>query len=188
MRSFDPRRVGRRECDSWVAYYRREWLALLRAAIGLVRDTFGLPWPATLHGAWLVLRANQAWAPYPDNDPERARRLMERFYGLVARGHGEPFDVARAAELEIAWWRIHRERQHGSGDEPQRADSLARLYSHVYAVPASAVVTAAVERADAMRLSDAWVAAGCDPESDLVAQERAALVRSYAALLAAVHR
>jgi hypothetical protein len=36
--------------------------------------------------------------------------------------------------------------------------------------------------------SDRWVREGCDPASPLVAQERAALVRSYAGLLAAVHR
>jgi hypothetical protein len=39
-----------------------------------------------------------------------------------------------------------------------------------------------------MRHSDRWVAAGCDRESPLIPQERAALIRSYAALLAAVHR
>src|SRR5437588_4113188 len=49
-RSFDPRRVGALECDAWVAYYRREWLKLLRASIALTRHTFGLPWPRTLYG------------------------------------------------------------------------------------------------------------------------------------------
>jgi hypothetical protein len=28
-----------------------------------------MSWPRTLRGAWLVLRANQKWAPVPDNDP-----------------------------------------------------------------------------------------------------------------------
>ncbi|HEX6620746.1 MAG TPA: hypothetical protein VF024_13855, partial [Solirubrobacteraceae bacterium] len=92
MRSFDPRRVGRLECAAWVTYYRREWLKFLRAAVRLTRHAFALPWPATLRGAWLVLRANQLWAPYPDNDPDGARRCMERFYRLVAARHGEAFD------------------------------------------------------------------------------------------------
>ncbi len=190
MRSFDPRRVGRLECDSWVAYYRHEWPALLRAAVGLVRETFRLPWPVTLRGAWLVLRANQAWSPYPDNDPERARRLMLRFYRLVADCHGEPFDTERAALLELDWWRLHRELQHGGGYERPAplVDALIALYSHVYGVAPEAVATAAAERVEAMRLSDDWVAAGCSRESPLIAAERAALVRSYAALLAAVHR
>jgi hypothetical protein len=38
-----------------------------------------------------------------------------------------------------------------------------------------------------MDLSDQWVAEGCQPDSPLLAREHAALVRSYAALLAAVH-
>ena len=46
---------------------------------------------------------------------------------------------------------------------------------------------AAEQRALAMRLSDRWVHEGRDLDSPLVADERAALVRSYAALLAAVH-
>jgi hypothetical protein len=33
-----------------------------------------------------------------------------------------------------------------------------------------------------------WVEAGCDPDDALLAEERALLIRSYAALLAAVYR
>ena len=73
MRSFNPARLGGFEADAWVAYYQRRWARFLRASLGLVREGFGLPWPATLTGAWLVMRANQAWAPYPANDPDRAR-------------------------------------------------------------------------------------------------------------------
>jgi hypothetical protein len=47
---------------------------------------------------------------------------------------------------------------------------------------------AAAERAAACRISDGWVADGCDPDSPALPAERAALVRSYTALLAAVHR
>jgi hypothetical protein len=34
--------------------------------------------------------------------------------------------------------------------------------------------------------SDRWVAEGCDPQSPLITEERAALVRSYEALRGAV--
>jgi hypothetical protein len=189
MRSFDPRLIGRLECDAWVAYYRREWMVFLRAAVRLTRHTFGLNWPGTLYGAWLVLRANQLWAPYPDNDPDGARRCMRSFYALVRRRHGEPADVDEAARLEVEWWRVHRHRQReapGTGEDELVA-ALAALYALVYRVPVEAVRTAARERAAAMDLSDAWVDAGCDRGDPRVEQERAALVRSYAALLAAVH-
>jgi hypothetical protein len=188
-RNFDPRRVGSLECDAWVAYYRREWLTFLRAAIGLTRHTFGLPWRQTLWGAWLVLRANQLWAPFPDNDPEGARRAMERFYRLLTRRYGESYDPRRAAELEVEWWRVHRLHQHDPAVERGALDgALADLYAYVYGVPADAVRVAARERAAAMDDSDRWVREGRDPASSLIEQERAALVRSYAGLLAAVHR
>jgi len=46
---------------------------------------------------------------------------------------------------------------------------------------------AAVHRVEAMDLSDQWVREGCPPDSPLLPLEHAALVRAYAALLAAVH-
>ena len=189
-RSFDPRRVGSLETDAWVTYYRREWLRFLRAAVSLTRHTFGLPWHETLYGAWLVLRANQLWAPFPDNDPDGARRTMQRFYALVKRRHGEAFDPATAARLEVEWWRVHREHQHSEqddGDGPL-VDALAALYAYVYGTKEAEVRVAAQQRALAMRYSDRWVQEGRDLASPLIDEERAALVRSYAGLLAGVHR
>jgi hypothetical protein len=189
-RAFDPRQVGGLEAAAWVAYYRREWPAFLRSAVALTRQTFGLPWPSTLRGAWLVLRANQLWAPYPNNDREGARRAMERFYRLVAEHHGESLDPRRASELEVEWWRVHREHQREAtdGDEGPLVAALSALYSYVYGVPEADVTVAAEQRALAMRRSDQWVRDGCDLASPLIEEERAALVRSYAGLLAAVHR
>jgi hypothetical protein len=187
-RSFDPRRVGELECDAWVAYYRREWPRFLRSAVALTRHTFGLPWPSTLYGAWLVLRANQLWAPYPSNDPVACRRLMQRFYGLVAKRYHETYDPAQAAELEVEWWRVHREHQREEGDEQPLVDALAALYAYTYGVPPADVRVAAEQRALAMRYSDEWVEKGCDLTSPLIGEERAALVRSYAGLLAGIHR
>lgn len=190
-RSFDPRRVGSLECDAWVAYYRREWVTFLRSAVAVTHHTFGLPWRSTIRGAWLVMRANQLWAPFPDNDPDGARRAMARFYELVVRTHGESFDPVKASELEVEWWREHREHQRGgAGGEDERGliDALAALYAYVYGVPGLEVRVAAEQRALAMRYSDQWVNDGCDLTSPLIDQERTALVRSYAALLAAVHQ
>jgi hypothetical protein len=189
-RAFDPRRVGSLECAAWVAYYRREWLVFMRSAIALTRHTFGLPWPSTIRGAWLVLRANQLWAPFPANDPDGARRAMERFYRLIARRYRESFDPAKAAALEVEWWRVHREHQHADSERDERPliDALSALYSYLYGVPETGVRVAAEQRALAMRHSDKWVQDGCDLASPLIDEERTALVRSYAGLLAAVHR
>jgi hypothetical protein len=185
MRSFDPRAVGRLECRAWETYYRRKWAAFLVASVGLVRAAFRMSWPRTLAGAWLVLRANQVWAPYPNNDPDKARALMRRFYGLLE----EPgLDPARAAELEVEWWRVHREHQREEGSGEALVVALRDLYAYSYSVEPEDVRLAAALRAQAMDVSDAWVEAGCDTEDPRLAEERALLVRSYAALLAAVHR
>jgi hypothetical protein len=167
MRDFDPVRLGRYETDAWVAYYRRQWAKFLRAAVGMVRVGFGMPWPRTLRGAWLVLRANQAWAPVPANDPDRARALMREFYVDVARSSGETFDIDEAARLEVDWWRAHRYLQRESAEKgaAELVEALAKLYAHVYGVA---------------------VAQGCDPLSPMIAAEREELIKGYTLLRDAV--
>jgi hypothetical protein len=200
LRSFDPERVADLEYQVWVGYYRRQWHRVLIASVGLVRVGFGMNWYRTLYGAWLVLRANQLWAPYPDNDPKRAQACMRRFYALVTLAYGDPANPAKAAELEVDWWRVHRDGQHRhqhqhgahaiddeAPAEEELVESLTRLYSYLYSEPEAALRPAAVHRARAMDLSDQWVRQGCRPDSGLLPLEHAALVRCYAALLAAVH-
>ena len=187
MRNFDPRRVGAMECRAWVSYYRHDWPRVLLAAVGLVRAGFRMTWPRTVQGAWLVLRANQLWAPV-DNDPDGARRRMERFYRLVARGSGESLDTAEAARREIAWWRAHRAVQRARGPRAELVEALTDLYSYVYGDERDRVRPAAELRAAAMDISDRWVAEGSALDSELIDQERELLVRSYAALLSVVHR
>lgn len=188
LRSFDPARIADLEFRAWVGYYLRDWPQVLVASIGLVRAGFRMDWVRTLHGAWLVLRANQLWAPAA-NDPAGARRCMRRFYALLRLSFGEPADPRAAARLEVEWWRVHREHQRGAdGDAGPLIDALAALYSYLYRVDAATVRRAARERAEAMDIVDRWVEEGRDLASPLLVAQRAALVRSYAALLTAVHR
>ena len=95
--SFDAVAIGHAETDTWAAYYRREWVTFLRGAVRMVDEGFGMSRRATVVGAWLVLRANQAWAPFPDNDPDQARDLMRRFYALVMTDAVLTLDPRRAA-------------------------------------------------------------------------------------------
>ncbi|MGZ0147104.1 hypothetical protein ACXJJ3_08530 [Kribbella sp. WER1] len=187
--SFDPVVVGNRETDAWAAYYRHEWRAFLTAAVGMVAAGFGMPAHRTLAGAWCVLRANQAWAPYPDNQPDAARAFMRRFYEHVALSGTLSLEPVEAARLEVEWWRVHRAHQHSQDvTEEQLVAALVDLYSYVYNVERDAVRRAAQRRVDAMDLSDRWVRAGCDRDDPLLAAERRTLVASYAALRSAVER
>ena len=83
----------------------------------------------------------------------------------------------------------------GAARSRQAEHSLARvvaalrdLYAYTYSVPAEEVTQAADLRARAMDISDGWVEDGSLPGDPRLGQERALLVRSYASLLAAVHR
>jgi len=190
LRSFSPLRVGHLEAAVWVAYYQREWARFLALSVLVVRTAFGMDWIRTLHGAWLVLRANQLWAPPPPkSDPAGARRCMRRFYALLRLTHGEPANPARAAELEVEWWRVHRIHQRGEdGDTQPLVDALSQLYAYTFGIDEAALRPAAEYRARAMDLVDQWVTEGRRMDSPLLPPMRSALVRSYAALLAAVHR
>jgi hypothetical protein len=185
LHSFDPVKVGSLETELWVTYYRRQWGRFLVASLRVIHGTFGMDWLRSCHGAWLVLRANQLWAPNP-GDPDGARRCMSRFYALLLLTHGEPADPARAARLEVDWWAAHREHVHArGGDDGPLVTALARLYAYLYGTDEAAVCPAAQHRARAMGISDRWVAGGRDPASPLIAEERNELIRCYAALLAA---
>ena len=172
-----------------MTHFQHKWYQALMAFVGLIRMGYGMDWRRTLHAAWLALRAVQLWAPLPDNDPAGARARMGRFYALVRLSYGEPTSPAKAAELEVDWWRVHRQVQYSvpgvTGED--LVESVTRLYCYLFGEAEAAVRPAAVSRVRAMGLSDQWVREGCLPDSPLLPLVHAALVRSYAALLAAVH-
>ena len=188
LRRFDPVAVGQHEANAWVSYYRHEWLTFLRASVGMVASGFHMSRHDTLAGAWWVLRANQVWSPYPDNDPDAARDFMRRFYALV-QGSGLPLDPDEASYREVEWWRVHRVHQRESAaTEEDIVEALVDLYSYVYRTDRAPMVPAAHHRVEAMRLSDAWVLGGCQLDDPVLASERRELVASYTALRDAVDR
>ena len=69
------------------------------------------------------------------SDYEKALPDLIKFYSAVRKMSDIPFDVDRAAQLELEWWIIHRQRaQHAPGDLDR---ALAELQAELYRVPAS---------------------------------------------------
>jgi len=160
LRSFDPLRIADLEYRAWVGYYQRRWFSVLAAFVSLVRQGFGMSWPRTLYGSSLMLRAIQLWAP-KDNDADKCRATMRKFYALVKLTYGKPDNPRKAAELEVDWWRVHREVQYSDTarpDDDELVGSVTRLYSYLYGEPEDVVRNAAAHRARAMDLSDRWIA------------------------------
>jgi hypothetical protein len=181
MRTFNPNRVAHYEKENYVAYYQKRWLRLLQASVGMVKEAFGLSWLQAVYAAYLVARAEIAFAPFPDNDVPLAEAYMRRFYAFVKKVHKASFDVAEVARLDVKWWEIHR-RLFGNPQNQELVDAVAALYAATYGVPAERLRQAAYHRAQGMLYSDYWVNAGKPENSPLLAQEEEELLKSYTAL------
>ena len=185
IRNFDPRKLAYYEKENYVAYYKKDWLRLLYVSVGLVKQSFGLSWLQAVYAAYLVARAEIAFAPFPDNDVPKAEAYMTRFYQFVKNVHREDFDVQRAAKLEVNWWSVHR-KLFGNPKNQELVDALVGLYAEAYGVEPANVRESARLRAAGMLYSDLWVNAGKPVPSPLLAQEEDALFRSYSALKEAI--
>ena len=185
MRNFDPAKLAHYEKENYVAYYQKDWLKLLRVSIGLVKESFGLSLWQAIYAAYLVARAEIAFAPFPENDLPKAEAYMGRFYQFIKNIHREEFDVMRAAALEVKWWIAHR-KLFGNAENQELVETLKSLYAEAYGVEPEKVKEAAALRAKGMLYSDLWVNAGKPANSPLLAQEEEALYNSYAALKQAI--
>ena len=182
MREFDPAQVAYAETYAWVAYYERDWPALTRLLASLTQNQFGLTEAQTAPATALATQAQLAFAPFPDNDVPQATRLQQDFYQYIKRVHPhEAFDPMRAGELDVRWWIIHRQLFAQPENQPL-IDAIADLYVEVFRVPREQLMQAATHRAEAMQFSDRWVREGHAPDSPLIPQIEAALVKSYQAL------
>jgi hypothetical protein len=185
IRNFDPRKLAHYEKENYFAYYQKDWLKLLRVSIGLVKESFRLSLLQAIYAAYLVARAEIAFAPFPENDIPKAEAYMRRFYQFIKNIHREDFDVTRAAALEVNWWSVHR-KLFGNAENRELVDTLKNLYAEAYGVEPAKVEEAASLRAKGMLYSDLWVNAGKPLDSPLLAQEEEALYQSYVALKQAI--
>jgi hypothetical protein len=185
MLRFDPLRLARLEKENYVAYYQKNWLKLLRVSVGMVQESFALSLPQAVYAAYLVARAEMAFAPFPDNDVPRAEAIMRRFFAFVKNIHGVALDVDRAARLEINWWSVHR-KLFGQAENQELVDAVAGAFAAAYNLPLEKVRQAAYHRAQGMLQSDLWVNQGKPALSPLLAVEEEELARGYVELKAAL--
>ena len=186
IRNFDPRKLAHYEKENYVAYYQKDWLKLLRVSVGMVKESFGLSWLQAIYGAYLVARAEIAFAPFPNNDIPLTEAYVKRFYEFIRKVHNEDFDVERAVKLEVSWWSIHR-KLFGNPENQELVDALTCLYEEIYGVESAKFKEAAYQRAMGMLYSDLWVNAGKPVDSPLLAKEEEALYQGYSALKEAIN-
>ncbi len=165
MREFNPDEVARLETAMWRSYYEKQRLQLFNQLAELLRTQYHMS----------ALRSNQV-AYYGANaafvfkqgqqrsDYEKALPDLVKFYGAIRNLSDIPFDVDRAARLELEWWIIHRQRtQHPPGDLEK---ALAGLQAEIYHVPVERLLEHGRLRADAMTIRDTKAEIGGVTEAD----------------------
>jgi len=165
MREFDPDEVARLETAMWRSYYEKHRLSLFSQLAELLRTQYHMT----------PIRSNQV-AYYGANaafvfkqgqqrsDYEQALPDLVKFYGAIRKMSDIPFDVDRAARLELEWWIVHRQRaQHAPGDLEK---ALADLQAEIYHVPVDRLMEHGRLRAEAMTIRDTKAENGGVTEAD----------------------
>jgi hypothetical protein len=186
IRNLDPRKLAHYERENYVAYYQKDWLKLLRVSVGMVKEAFGLSWLQAIYGAYLIARAEIAFAPFPNNDIPLTETYIRHFYQFIKNIHQEEFDIERAVKLEVHWWGVHR-KLFGNAENQELVEALQCLYEEIYGAESKKFQEAASQRAKGMLYSDLWVNQGKPVGSPLLAQEEEALYQGYRALKEAIN-
>ena len=165
LRDFDPDEVARLETAMWRAYYSKQQVRLFNQLAELLRKQYNMP---LIRSNRVAYHAAKAAFVFKDgrqrSDYEKALRELLEFYRAVREVSDVPFDVDRAARLELEWWIVHRQRaQHGEGD---LARALAALQAEIYHVPVEKLMEHGRLRAEAMTIRDQKAEAGGVTEED----------------------
>jgi hypothetical protein len=137
----------------WRSYYAKQRLPLFNQLAELLRRQYRLPFLRSYIVAYHGARAAFVFKDGKSRtDYERALPDLLDYYTAIRKVCDTPFDIRRAAELELEWWIVHRQRDsHPPGDLDRL---LAELPAEVYGVPASRFQEHARNRAQAMLLRD----------------------------------
>ena len=165
LREFDAKDVARLETAMWRSYYDKERLALFGQLAELLRTQYRLPLLKSNAVAYQAAKAAFVFKRgHSRTEAQQAMPSLVNFYRAIYEAGDIKFDVEKAAQLELEWWIIHRER-----DKYSRADldrSLAELPAAIYQLPVEKFTAHARLRAEAMVLRDTKAEQGGCTEAD----------------------
>lgn len=171
IREFDPNVVARLDTDMWRSYYGKKPIPLFFQLGDLLRRQFHFPWLRSYVVAYHAAKAAFVFKRGHDRaDYERALPDLIRYFQAIRNISTTSFDVRRAAELELEWWIVHRQRtRHEKGDLPL---ALAEAAGALYRVPAASLMEYGTERTAAMDIRDGRDVAGGVTDGDWQEIER----------------
>ena len=165
IRDFDADEVARLDTAMWRSYYSRERVRLYSQLTELLEKQYKLRfWRRQL----IAFYAAKATFIFKDGknraDYEKALPDLEKFYSEIQSISTTDFDAKRAAELELEWWIVHRQRkQYQAGD---LAKALAETAAAVYKMPAENFAEHGRLRVEAMEIRDTKAESGGVSEED----------------------
>jgi hypothetical protein len=184
LREFDADEVARLETAMWRSYYEKQRLQLFAQLSESLRSQYKMPLVRSNRVAYYAADAAFTFKKGKQrSDYEKALPALSKYYEALRKMSDIPFDVNRAAQLELEWWIVHRERaKHAPGD---LSLALAELQAEIYRVPVEKLTEHANLRADAMTIRDTKAEQGGVTEADW-AQIDDLLHRSWRSLKLAV--
>ncbi len=165
IRQFDADEVARLDTAMWRSYYNRERVRMYRELTELLEKQYKMSfWQRQLVAfyaakAAFVFKDGKARADY-----EKALPDLEKFYASIRDISTTDFDAKRAAELELEWWIVHRERKKYKGGD--LANALAETASAIYNMPKEVFLEHGRLRAEAMKIRDTKAETGGVTEED----------------------
>lgn len=128
--TFIPGQLADYEARGWEAYYQHNWLKFFWLITQVSQKQFKLPLWRAFQAAYYIARASAEWAKKV-NRPEMVKAYITRYYRLARRYSGLSFDPVAVAELEEAYWDVHR-RLIGQPDKTEFIETLTRLHCALF--------------------------------------------------------
>src|SRR5215510_9985507 len=153
LRDFDPDEIACLESDMWRSYYATDRVRLFTQLAELLRSQYHMPFATSNTVAYRAAKAAFIFKEGKKRaDYEKALPHLVKFYQAIRDGGDTPFDVEKAAKLELEWWIVHRQRgRHEPGDLDR---ALAELPAEIYREPVEKMMEHARLRAEAMTIRD----------------------------------
>lgn len=165
LRGFDPDEVARLETAMWRSYYDKQRVRLFNQLSELLRTQYNMPLIRSNRVAYYAANAAFVFKNGKQrSDYEKALPDLVKFYQSIREMSDLPFEVNRAARLELEWWIIHRERGKYQPADLERA--LAELQAEIYRVPVERLMEHGRLRAEAMTIRDTKAESGGVAEAD----------------------
>lgn len=165
LRGFDPDEVARLETAMWRSYYDKQRVRLFNQLSELLRTQYNMPLIRSNRVAYYAANAAFVFKNGKQrSDYEKALPDLVKFYQSIREMSDLPFEVNRAARLELDWWIIHRERGKYQPADLERA--LAELQAEIYRVPVQRLMEHGRLRAEAMTIRDTKAESGGVAEAD----------------------